>query len=364
MKLEFELDASQQTIKRIDSNGPVSDSVRFLEAEFVVSNVDSSYMMNPIFARFGSSFMPLSEKTIEGEAVKVNCVVPYSLISFNNINRTEFTIECTLFCTSPDLNTRVTFPSVSVPIIKSGYSDNGVIPSPEHEPSVYEAMLMILSKIKGGEAGKKLSKKTEEDYDFEWVEIDTGSAVWGKITGNIDNQTDLKNAFNLKADKTYVDSKNSELLSKINLKSDITYVDSKVRTLQTQVNLKADKSAVDEGFATLTSEVNKRAEKVYVDFQDSYLQGQLDKKADKTYVDNADSALNAGKQNKNDPTLQTTDKSVVGAINELKDSKQNMLENTGDTFKLVKVVNGVVTYASQDIASTTDTKNYLELPIN
>ena len=61
------------------------------------------------------------------------------------------------------------------------------------------------------------------------------------------------------------------------------------------------------------------------------LYAELNKKANKTYVDQADSALNEGKQNKNDPQLATTNKSIVGAINELYDSKQDKEDETLET---------------------------------
>ena len=47
----------------------------------------------------------------------------------------------------------------------------------------------------GGTTGQILSKASNADYSTEWV--NQGSAIWGDITGDISNQSDLNNALNL-----------------------------------------------------------------------------------------------------------------------------------------------------------------------
>lgn len=55
----------------------------------------------------------------------------------------------------------------------------------------------------GGTTGQVLAKKSNTDYDTEWVNQSGGgggAAAWGSITGDIDDQTDLKNALAAKQD--------------------------------------------------------------------------------------------------------------------------------------------------------------------
>lgn len=53
----------------------------------------------------------------------------------------------------------------------------------------------------GGTTGQVLAKKSNTDYDTEWVnQSGGGAAVWGSITGDLDDQTDLKNALDAKQD--------------------------------------------------------------------------------------------------------------------------------------------------------------------
>lgn len=51
----------------------------------------------------------------------------------------------------------------------------------------------------GGITGQVLAKKSNTDYDTEWVN-QSGGGVWGSITGDLDDQTDLKNALDAKQD--------------------------------------------------------------------------------------------------------------------------------------------------------------------
>lgn len=55
----------------------------------------------------------------------------------------------------------------------------------------------------GGTTGQVLAKKSNTDYDTQWVNQSGGgggAAAWGSITGDLDDQTDLKNALAAKQD--------------------------------------------------------------------------------------------------------------------------------------------------------------------
>jgi len=53
--------------------------------------------------------------------------------------------------------------------------------------------------VTGGLTGQVLAKKSNTDYDTEWVTGGGGgSAIWGGIAGTLSNQTDLQNALNSK----------------------------------------------------------------------------------------------------------------------------------------------------------------------
>lgn len=54
--------------------------------------------------------------------------------------------------------------------------------------------------VTGGFTGQVLAKKTNSDYDTEWVTGGGGggAAIWGGITGTLSNQTDLQSALNAK----------------------------------------------------------------------------------------------------------------------------------------------------------------------
>lgn len=54
--------------------------------------------------------------------------------------------------------------------------------------------------IAGGTTGQALVKKSNADYDTEWLSIN--SATWGNITGTLSNQIDLQTALTAKEDAT------------------------------------------------------------------------------------------------------------------------------------------------------------------
>jgi len=54
--------------------------------------------------------------------------------------------------------------------------------------------------VTGGLTGQVLAKKTNADYDTEWVTGGGGgAAIWGGIAGTLSNQTDLQTALDAKA---------------------------------------------------------------------------------------------------------------------------------------------------------------------
>ena len=135
-------------------------------------------------------------------------------------------------------------------------------------------------------------------------------------------------------DKTFIASAFLAYTEELDKKAYMDYVVAQDAALSGRIDAisggmeaKADKTYVDEQDMIISAEVAKKATKDYVDLQDDALMVKVDTKADKSYVDNADSALNEGKQNKADPTLTTSDKTIVGAINELKDTKQATLQS-------------------------------------
>jgi len=54
--------------------------------------------------------------------------------------------------------------------------------------------------VTGGFTGQVLAKKTNADYDTEWITGGGGggSAIWGGIAGTLSNQTDLQSALDAK----------------------------------------------------------------------------------------------------------------------------------------------------------------------
>ena len=60
--------------------------------------------------------------------------------------------------------------------------------------------------ITGGTIGQVLAKKSNDDFDTEWVDQDGGitSVTWGSITGTLSFQNDLQDALNLKAPSTNI----------------------------------------------------------------------------------------------------------------------------------------------------------------
>lgn len=119
----------------------------------------------------------------------------------------------------------------------------------------------------------------------------TASAEWGKITGNLSNQTDLNAKLNTKADKTSLDLKADK--TELTAKADKTYVDA---SLESKVNRSeltsyATKTDLADGLSTKADKTDlaNKVDKTYVD---SGLALKADKtaleaKADKTYVDSA-----------------------------------------------------------------------------
>jgi hypothetical protein len=79
--------------------------------------------------------------------------------------------------------------------------------------------------ISGGSAGQILAKKTNADYDTEWVTGSGGgggSAAWGGITGTLSNQTDLQSVLDAKALKLTAITAGTGLTGGGNLSASLT----------------------------------------------------------------------------------------------------------------------------------------------
>ncbi|NCB79976.1 MAG: hypothetical protein EOM41_08490 [Bacilli bacterium] len=126
----------------------------------------------------------------------------------------------------------------------------------------------------------------------------SGDAVWGSITGNLQNQTDLTNKLATKANAATVSTElankadkstvTAELAQKADTATVITDLATKadVATVNTELDKKADKTTVDASLAkkadtvTVNSALTAKADSMMVTTE-------LAKKADKTVVDAA-----------------------------------------------------------------------------
>ena len=188
MKITFELDASLQTISRTDGAEPVSDSVQFLEAELIVSNA-SGKACTPLFTKNGEAYTPEFTQTVVDDKQKVVCFVPATVLAFDEDRLTVTEFGVSLFTSATETEERITFPPVMIPVVRSGFAEGSVVPAPTSQ--AYEQLLKLLEAIKGGDAGKMLSKETDADYAFKWVDPQEHAVMWGHIEGEIQNQTDL-----------------------------------------------------------------------------------------------------------------------------------------------------------------------------
>lgn len=158
----------------------------------------------------------------------------------------------------------------------------------------------------------------------------TASAEWGKITGNLSDQTDLNSKLNTKADKTALDLKADK--TELTAKADKTYVDA---SLETKVNRSeltsyATKTDLADGLSTKADKTDlaNKVDKTYVD---SALALKADKtalaaKADKTYVDNG----LATKANKTDLDAKADNFTVDGTTILMTEDRVIYAANSGD----------------------------------
>lgn len=145
------------------------------------------------------------------------------------------------------------------------------------------------------------------------------SAEWGKITGNLSDQTDLNSKLYTKADKTAVDLKadKTELADKANKSYVDASLESKVNRYElTSYATKNDLSAGLSSKADKTDLANK-VDKTYVD-------SGLALKADKTYVDSGLSL----KANNADLSLKADTSTVEG----IKSTVETLETNKADSF--------------------------------
>lgn len=91
------------------------------------------------------------------------------------------------------------------------YRDETIDWQPLIDSTLYEPIYINQLPIAGSQ-GQVLAKKSNTAYDVEWQTVNgtAGGAVWGNISGGINNQIDLNEALNTKQD---------ELVSGINIKT-------------------------------------------------------------------------------------------------------------------------------------------------
>lgn len=131
MQLTFDVDGVSQTIKRTDSNNPVSDSVKFLDAKFTVTGM-SGMSVIPLFSKTGTPYTPEYTQSEAENIITIECIVPSEVIKPD-----QFTVS--IFGHNTTTEQRITIPTVTVLVFKSGYADgNGVA---EPSKTVFEQLL-------------------------------------------------------------------------------------------------------------------------------------------------------------------------------------------------------------------------------
>ena len=129
-------------------------------------------------------------------------------------------------------------------------------------------------------------------------------------------------------------------------------------------NSLTSKSYVDQQDTTITNSISTKADTTYVDTQDALKQNITDNTlttTNKTIVGAINENLTSigTKQNQTDNTLNTTNKTIVGGINELVTNKQDTLVDTGDTQN-IKTINGTSLLGTGDIEISVDGSSPLE----
>lgn len=178
MYLRFNVES--QHLTRTDRSIVVARSENYLKAKFDFSPDWDGVTKTAVFTNGGRVYNVILDND--------ECFVPTEVI-----RKGCFTVS--VF--GGDL---ITADVVTIRVEPSGYEVGG---SPEPPtPEVYEQVLGMFDKFRGGEEGQVLSKSSDEDLEFEWVNQGGGGGGatprWGNIEGTLSNQTDLQEALNAK----------------------------------------------------------------------------------------------------------------------------------------------------------------------
>lgn len=178
MYLRFNVES--QHLTRTDRSIVVARSENYLKAKFDFSPDWDGVTKTGVFTNGGRVYNVILDND--------ECFVPTEVI-----RKGCFTVS--VF--GGDL---ITADVVTIRVEPSGYEIGG---SPEPPtPGVYEQVLGMFDKFRGGEEGQVLSKSSDEDLEFEWIDQGGGGGGtaprWGNITGILSNQADLQAALDEK----------------------------------------------------------------------------------------------------------------------------------------------------------------------
>lgn len=125
-----------------------------------------------------------------------------------------------------------------------------------------EAADAAIAKLKGGTTGQILTKKTNAELDIEWKDPQ-GGGKWGEIIGDLEDQTDLKNALDGKQDviEDLESIRSGAAAGATALQpADITTLEGKVEAIEGKIpaaassqNQLADKNFVNSSISTATA---------------------------------------------------------------------------------------------------------------
>ena len=176
MDLRFTVES--QHITRTDRNIVVAKSQNYLKAKFDFSPDWAGKTKTAVFNNNGHVYNVILDND--------ECYVAEEVI-----RQPGFTVS--VF--GGDL---ITADVVMIRVEASGYEIGG---SPEPPtPEVYEQVLGMFDKFRGGDEGQVLAKSSDNDLDFEWINQEGGGGGggttprWGNIEGTLSDQTDLANA--------------------------------------------------------------------------------------------------------------------------------------------------------------------------
>lgn len=180
MKILFSV--RKQIIKRLDTERVVSSSKDYLVAKFEFTNDWNNVFKTVVFqSQSGDYYNVLLDENNE-------CNVPYE------VTKDKGSFKVSVFGEDSRL---ITSNYVEVEVEESGYGE-GATPTPP-PTEIYEQIVAILSSFMGGNTNKILAKNSPNNYDFKWVDNESGSsAIWGMIGGNLTDQKDLKDVLGYK----------------------------------------------------------------------------------------------------------------------------------------------------------------------